>query len=434
MNEDSGPSLQEIYLNACRQFDDMANKMLQGFSSAVDSALLGYSDTEAIAKEKAVTIIEEQDKEIVRCLNESLAAIRQSVEKTLEENDHYLEHVGEELILNCRSLQQEIADVTEQLVRSHQLTSKNHMSRLTGHCDKSVESVQQTSHRARQNLREQSNAIGTQFGESLVEKQGQQFSDLVTRENHARKEIPDLLANMISKARSHEDKLAELHRQHTEQIDNRIVEIGKKVVDVSENEMARIVDAAGATEDKLRLSYDEMRTKLLGANEGYTREFHQELEDAARDSRDENAELLALLLDEMNRTVSHVNEDERRKAASNNERARQLSEELQNLIEDQRLIAAQKSIVMAQIMGEMKEIEDNFERRIAKMSADQMGRLTQTCDMSVSEIAAARKSVAAKISHLSNLYLRQIEEEEARILKMIERRLEKAIQLIDSAL
>lgn len=430
---DSGPSLQEIYLNACRSFDEMANRLLMGFSSAVDSALLSYSDTEAVSREKATGAIKEQEEEIIQCLNESLDAIRQSVEHTLDENDTFLQHVGEELILNCRSLQQEIADVTEHLMRSHQLTSKTHMARLTGHCDKAVETVQQTSNRARQNLREQSNAVAAQFGEALVEKQSQQFADLVTRESHARKEIPDMLAEMIQKARTHEDKLSDLHKHHTELIDNRIQEIGKRVASVSEAEHARIIETANASESKLRLTYDEMRAKLLGANEGFTKEYHQDLEQTARDSRDETAEMLVHLLDQMNRSIASTSEEERRKSLSNEERARQLSEELLNLIEDQRIIAAQKSTVMAQILGEMKEIEANFENRIAKMSEEQFVRLGQSCDHAITEIVAARKSVAAKISHLSNLYMRQIEEEEARILKMIERRLEKAIELIDSA-
>jgi DNA-directed RNA polymerase subunit F len=430
---ESGPSLQEIYLNACRNFDEMANKLLQGFSAAVDSALLSYEDTEVVAREKASAVVTEQEREIILCLNKSLDAIRTSVEQTIDENDRFLEHVGEELILNCRTLQQEINDITEQLLRAHQLTAKSHAARLSGHCDKAVESVQQTSNRARQNLREQSNVVATQFGEALVEKQSQQFADLVTRESQARKEIPDLLADMISKARTHEDKLADLHRQHTEKIDDRIVEISKKVSDVAESEMARIVDTSSHTEDRLRITYDEMRTRLLGANEGYTKQYHDDLEATARDSRDTTAEFLVQLLDEMNRSANSISDDERRKANLNADRAMQLSDELLNLIEDQRVIAAQKSTVMAQILTEMKEIEANFEKRITKLSEDQSTRISQSCEVAVTEIAAARKSVSAKISHLSNLYMRQIEEEEARILKMIERRLEKAIQLIETA-
>jgi hypothetical protein len=51
----------------------------------------------------------------------------------------------------------------------------------------------------------------------------------------------------------------------------------------------------------------------------------------------------------------------------------------------------------------------------------------------MNDISASRKSVSEKITNLSKTYMTQIQEEEERILKIVERRLEKALGFIDQA-
>lgn len=433
MKSDSTPSLQEIYLTACRSFDELTNRLLQGFSSAVDSALMGYSEQQAEALQRSSGASESQEREIAASLKESIDAISQSVDQTLQENDRFLGHVQDELLINCKSLQQEIADLSESLMRSHNISSKVLLAKLSGHSDKSIDSVQQVSNRAKHSLREQSSAVSSQFGESLVEKQGRQFADLMAFENQARKEIPDMLAAIIARARLHEPKLSMLNRQHNDQIDARIDQLRLKISEVSDGEMSRIISASNTTEQKLRRSYEETKAKLLTTNESLTREFYAGVEEASNTSRMETAQLLSLLRAEMLETLDGSTTIEADRAQKNVDRAKQLSEELQNLIEDQRLIAAQKSTVIAQIMEEMKEIESNFESKVAKMSASQLERLSRTCDVSLNDISTTRKSVEEKIQHLSQMYAQQIEDEEERILKIIDRRLEKALGFIDQA-
>ena len=145
------------------------------------------------------------------------------------------------------------------------------------------------------------------------------------------------------------------------------------------------------------------------------------------------AELLSVLRGEMLDTLNSATSTEIDRAQGNLDRARQLSEELQNLIEDQRLIAAQKSTVIAQIMDEMKEVETNFQNKVEKMSAAQLDRLSKTFNVSLTDITNTRKSVSEKIQGLCDMYVKQVEEEEERILRIIERRLEKALGFIEQA-
>jgi hypothetical protein len=433
MTSDSTPSLQEIYLSACRDFDELTNRLVQGFSSAVDSALMSYSEQQAEALQRSTGATESQQREILASLAESLDAIKNSVDQTIGENDRFLGHVEEELLINCKSLQQEIADLSESLMRTHNISSKVLLAKLSAQCDKSVDGVQQISTRAKHALREQSHSVNTQFGESLVEKQGRQFADLMTFENQARKEIPDMLAAIIARARLHEPKLAMLNRQHNDQIDGRIDQLRLKIAEVSDGEMSRIIAASSETEQKLRRSYEDTKTKLLTTNESYTRGFYKELEESSNASRMEISELLSTLRAEMMESLDKATSAEIDRANSNLERGKQLADELQNLIEDQRLIAAQKSTVIAQIMDEMKEIETQFETKVVKMSDVQLSRLSKTCDSAMRDISLTRKGVGEKIQNLSDMYLQQIEEEENRILKIIDRRLEKALGFIDQA-
>lgn len=431
--KDSTPSLQEIYLEACRNFDELTNKLLQGFSSAVDSALMNYAEQQSEALQRSTGATESQEREIAACLKESLDAVTQSVDQAIGENDRFLDRIQEEMTINCQSLRQEIADVGESLLRSHNITSKVLTAKLGGQCDKAVDNVQQTSNRARHALREQSHTISTQFGESLVEKQGRQFADLMSFENQARKEIPDMLAAVIAKGRLHEPKFAMQNRQQNDQIDSRIEQLRMRVSEVADGEMARIISASGATEQKMRHTYDELKVRVVNANEAFTRGFSAEVEDANNASRMETSELITALRSEMMDSLNESTGKEAERSQSDQERARQLAEELQNLIEDQRLIAAQKSTVIAQIMGEMKEIETNFENKIEKMSATQLDRLSRTCGAAMNEITTTRKGVGEKIRSLADTYLQQIAEEEERILGIIERRLEKALGFIDQA-
>lgn len=433
MTNDSTPSLQEIYLSACRSFDELTNRLLQGFNSAVDSALMGYSEQQAEALQRSTGATASQEREVMHSLKESLEAVTQSVDQTIVENDKFLEHVQDELLINCRSLQQEIADLTESLLRSHNISSKVLLAKLSGQCDKSIDGVQQTASKSKHSLREHSHTVTTQFGESLVEKQGRQFADLMAYENQARKEIPDMLGAIIARGRLHEPKLSMLNRQHNDQIDARIDQLKLRISEVSDGEMSRIITASSATEQKLRRSYEETKVKLLSTNENLTRDFHTEVEEASNSSRVETAELLTLLRGEMLDVLNSSQSSEIDRSQGNIDRAKQLSEELQNLIEDQRLIAAQKSTVIAQIMDEMKEVESNFENKVEKMSTAQLDRLSRTFNVSLNDITGTRKGVSEKIQNLTDMYLRQIEEEEERILKIIERRLEKALGFIDQA-
>lgn len=431
---DSTPSLQEIYLTACRSFDDLTNRLLQGFSSAVDSALMGYSEQQAEALQRSTGATESQEREIAACLKESLDAVTLSVEQTLNENERFLEHMQDELVISCKSLQQEIADLSESLLRSHNISSKVLLAKLSGQCDKSVDGVQQASNRSKHSLREQSHSVSSQFGESLVEKQGRQFADLMAFENQARKEIPDMLAAIIARGRLHEPKLSMLNRQHNDQIDARIEQLKFKISEVCDGEIGRIVSTSSGTEQRLRRTYEDVKAKLQNTNETLTKEIYKELEDTSTGSRMEMAELLSSLRAEMMDTLNNSSGKELDRAASDMERARQLFDELQNLIEDQRLIAAQKSTVIAKIMEEMREVESNFESKLEKMSGVQLERLSKTCDVAMADIANSRKNVGEKIQHLSNTYMLQVEEEEDRILKIIERRLEKALGFIDQAM
>ena len=431
--KDSSPSLQEIYLEACRNFDELTNKLLQGFTGAVDSALMSYSEQQAEALQRSTGATESQEREIAGTLRESLDAITQSVDQTIGENDRFLEHVQEELLINCKSLQQEIADLSESLLRSHNISSKVLLAKLSAQCDKSIDGVQQMSNRAKHSLREQSHSVSTQFGESLLEKQGRQFSDLMAFENQARKEIPDMLSAIVARARLHEPRLSMLNRQHNDQIDNRIDQLRMKISEVSDGEMARIIAASSGTEQKLRRTYDEVKSKLLTSNESYTRGFAADVDEANNNSRLETAELVSLLRAEMLDTLNSATGNEEQRGVKDMDRAKQLADELQNLIEDQRLISAQKSTVISQIMGEMKDIETSFENKIEKMSSSQLERLGRTCNMAMNDITTNRKGVSDKIKGLSEKYLLQIEEEEERILKIIERRLEKALGFIEQA-
>ena len=433
MTNDSTPSLQEIYLTACRSFDELTNKLLGGFSSAVDSALMGYSEQQAEALQRSTGASASLEREVMQTLTESLDAVTQSVDQTISENDRFLEHMQEELLINCKSLQQEIADLTESLLRSHNINSKVLLSKLSGQCDKSVDSVQQSSNKAKHALREQAHAQSSQFGESLIEKQARQFSDLMTFENQARKEIPDMLSAIVARARLHEPKLSMLNRQHNDQIDSRIEQLKTRISEVSDGEMARIISTSSNTEQTLRRTYEETKTRLLTTNDSLTRDVYTEVEAASNNSRVEIAELMTLLRAEMLDVLSTSTTNESDRAQDNLDRAKQLSDELQNLIEDQRLIAAQKSTVVAQIMEAMKEVEANFESKLEKMSATQLERLSKSFNISLNDIATTRKSVSEKIQNLTDMYMRQIEEEEERILKIIERRLDKALGFIDQA-
>lgn len=431
--KDSTPSLQEIYITACRNFDELTNRLLQGFSSAVDSALMGYSEQQAEALQRSTGASESQEREIAACLKESLDSVTQSVGQTIIENDRFLTHMEEELILSCKSLQQEINDLAESLLRSHNISSKVLLAKLSGQCDKSVDSVQQVSNRSKHALREQSNSIGTQFGESLVEKQGRQFADLMAFENQARKEIPDMLAAVIARGRLHEPKLSMLNRQQNDQIDSRIELLKLKISEICDSEIGRIVALSGSTEQKLRKTYEETKEKLVQTNETATKDSLAELEDAGSSSRMQISELLSNLRAEMMEFFDRSLTQQQDRQTGDQERAKQLAEELQNLIEDQRLIAAQKSTVVQQIIEEMRQVEDNFESKISKKSSIQLDRLARTCDTAINDISASRKSVGEKITNLSNTYMTQIQEEEDRILKIIERRLEKALGFIDQA-
>lgn len=433
MTNDSTPSLQEIYLAACRSFDDQTNRLLQGFNSAVDSALMGYSEQQAEAMQRSSSATSSQEREVMQALKESLEAVTQSVDQTIGENDKFLAHVQDELLINCRSLQQEIADLTDALLRSHNINSKVLLAKLSGQCDKSVDGVQQSANKSKHFLREQAHSVNTQFGEGLVEKQGRQFSDLMAYENQARKEIPDMLGAIIARNRLHEPKLSMLNRQHNDQIDARIEQLKLRISEVSDGEMSRIITAASSTEQKLRRTYEDTKVKLLSTNENLTRDFHIEVEEASNTSRTDMAELLSVLRGEMLDTLNSATSTEIDRAQGNLDRARQLSEELQNLIEDQRLIAAQKSTVIAQIMDEMKEVENNFQNKVEKMSAAQLDRLSRTFNVSLTDITNTRKSVSEKIQSLCDMYVKQVEEEEERILRIIERRLEKALGFIEQA-
>jgi hypothetical protein len=431
--KDSTPSLQAIYLEACREFDELTNKLLQGFSAAVDSALMSYAEQQSEALQRSTGASESQDREIAGCLKESLQAITQSVEQTIGENEQFLERLREEISINCRSLQQEVTDLSESLQRSHSITSKVLLAKLSGQCDKSIDGVQQTSNRSKQTLREQSQSVSTQFGESLLEKQGRQFADLMSLENQARKEIPDMLSAIIGRSRLHEPRLAMLNRQHSDQIDGRIEQLRMKVSEVSDGEMSRIIAASSGTEQKMRRTYEEIRGKVLAANKAFTEGFTGEVEETNKKSRLETADLVSALRAEMMDSLNEATGKEGDRSQKDIERARQLAEELLNLIEDQRLIAAQKTTVVAQIMSEMKEIETSFENKVERMSAAQLDRLSQTCNSAMNEITITRKSVGEKIQSLSQKYLQQIDEEEERILSIIERRLEKALSFIDQA-
>ncbi|MBX9688068.1 MAG: hypothetical protein K2X27_15280 [Candidatus Obscuribacterales bacterium] len=434
MTSDSTPSLQETYLNACRSFDELTNKLLQGFSAAVDSALMGYSQQQAEALQRSTGATESQEREIAATLKESLAALSQSLEQTIGENDRFLEHVQEELIINCKSLTQEIADLSESLMRTHNISSKVLQAKLSGQCDKSVDGLQQVANRAKHALREQAHSAGAQFGESLVERQQRQFADLMAYENQARKEIPDMLSAVIARARLHEPKLSMLNRQHNDQIDSRIEQLKLKVSEVSDTESARIINMSAATEQRLRRTYEDTKNKLMSSNESYTRDFYVDVESSSQLVRAQLVELSSTLRAEMLDAFNKSASSEDAQAQNNLSRAAQLSEELQNLIEDQRLIAAQKSTVVAQILDEMKEIETNFENKVKKISAAQLDRLSKTCESSLNEITTTRKGVADKIKNLAENYVQQIEEEEERILKIIERRLDKALGFVDQAL
>lgn len=433
MTNDSTPSLQEIYLSACRSFDEQTNRLLGGFSSAVDSALMGYSEQQAEALQRSTGASSSLEREVMQTLQESLEAVTQSVDQTIAENDRFLQHVQDELLINCKSLQQEIADLTESLLRSHNINSKVLMAKLSGQCDKSVDSVLQSANKAKHSLREQSHSQSTQFGESLVEKQSRQFADLMTYENQARKEIPDMLSAIIARGRLHEPKLSMLNRQHNDQIDARIEQLKMKISEVSDGEMARIISSSASTEQVLRRSYEETKVKLLNANETLTREFYTEVEEQSNKSRFDMAELVSTLRGEMLDTLNSATSLETDRAEDNLDRAKQLAEELQQLIEDQRLIAAQKSTVVAQIMEEMKEVETSFESKLGKMSTVQLDRLSKSFNVSLNEIETTRKSVSEKIQNLADMYMKQIEEEEERILRIIERRLDKALGFIDQA-
>lgn len=433
MSQDSTPSLQEIYLSACRNFDELTNKLLQGFNSAVDTALMGYSEQQAEALQRSAGTSESQHREVTVCLKDSLEAITQSVESTLAENERFLEHIEEELNINCRSLQQEIQDLAESLLRSHNISSKVLMAKLSGQCDKAIESVQQSSNKAKHGLRENSQSSSSLFGEGIVERQGRQYADLNAYENQARKEIPDMLAAMIARARLHEPKLAMQQKQHNDQIDSRIEQLKLRISEVSDIEMARILSTASDTESQLRATYEDRKAKLLATNEAYTRNFYSELEQDAAKSRSEVSELLSKLRADMLNTLDAAQSRGLSRSQENLDRAKQLSEELQNLIEDQRLIAAQKSTVIAQIIEEIREVESNFESKLLRMSQAQLEKLSKTCEASMSEISSSKKAVEGKIQNLADMYLQQIEEEEERILKIIERRLDKALGFINQA-
>ncbi len=431
---ESTPSLQEIYLSACKSFDELTNHLLQGFSSAVDSALMSYSEQQAEALQRSSGAISSQEREISSNLKDSLDALNQSVEQTMSENERFLDHVKEELLINCKSLQQEIADLSDSLMRSHNISSKVLLAKLSGQCDKSIDGVQQSAGRAKHLLKEQSHATSSQFSESLVEKQTRQFADLMAYENQARKEIPDMLSAIVSRGRLHEPKLQMINRQHNDQIDARIDQLRLKISEVSDSELSRIVTASGATEQKIRRSYEEKRSKLLSNTESLTRSFIKELEEASNNSRLETVELASSLRSEMMDLLTKSGSLESDRSKENSDRAKELSEELQSLIEDQRLIAAQKSTVIAKIMEEMREIESNFQKKVEKMSAVQLGLLSKTHEAAIGNISSTRKEVASKIQHLADKYMQQIEEEEERILKIIDRRLDKALGFIDQAI
>lgn len=431
--KDNTPSLQEIYISACRNFDELTNRLLQGFSSAVDSALMGYSEQQAEALQRSTGASESQEREIAACLKESLDSITQSVDQTISENNRFFSHMEEELLLNCKSLQQEINDLAESLLRSQNISSKVLLAKLSGQCDKSIDGVQQTSNRSKHTLREQSNSTSTQFGESLVEKQGRQFADLMAFENQARKEIPDMLSAVVARGRLHEPKLSMLNRQQNDQIDSRIELLKLKISEICDSEIGRIVALSGTTEQKLRKVYEEKKDKLIQTNESATKDALAELEEAGTNSRMHVSDLLSSLRAEMMDALDNSATDQHDRQAADVERAKQLAEELNNLIEDQRLIAAQKSTVVQQIIEEMRDVESNFESKLNKMSSIQLDRLARTCDAAISDIGASRKSVGDKITNLSSTYMTQIQEEEERLLKIIERRLEKALGFIDQA-
>ena len=86
---DSTRSLQDIYLSACKSFDEVADKLISGYISAIDSALAGYEDQEIQAKAEANKAHEDREQEVQISLNESLAVISNSVELTLSENQAF---------------------------------------------------------------------------------------------------------------------------------------------------------------------------------------------------------------------------------------------------------------------------------------------------------------------------------------------------------
>lgn len=426
-------SLQEIYQSASSSFEEVTKQLVQNYATALESALINYGEQETRAHGKVTHAIDSHEAEIVKAMNESLAAIKQSSEQAMVENEHFLTTLRDEVTLSCRSLQQEISDVTESLLRAHLNSTKVQQSRLTDRCDAEIEKLQQTSGKAKNSLREQGHSVGTKFGDTLIKRQMQQFLELMALEARVRDEVPNLLSNAASRSNNKEAEIRVLHKQQVEQMEGRMASAGEKITELTDAEMSRIGDRSVTADEGLRSFYKEVTEKTTQSMNKQAAETVSGLEDISKKHKDDVSAVYENLAKEIDKAVLHFEESERAHADQLVDKAAKLDEELKSLIEDQRLIAGQQSVVVAQILDELKEIEASFEHRMSGMLIKQLARIEEQRDSAVDEIAGTCKSVSAKITYLSGSFTQQIQDQENKVLKVVNGRLERAKQLIQDA-